>query len=196
MTTGNTPWIDDIARWFADGDHAPRFAKVMNYTGCRELWLQAELASWLEHHRRLAADGDWDTNLWIAHYGRIDFGVRNGKVGLDLALEIKVLGGGYQPKVLTGSAGSLKSYVAKLRERAWKVDPGDPDTFEGFSLLKDYRRLCTLDNAREKVLLLVVDNRKDAESDLGEALAKIEFPSKETRTEKIATGLHARLWHL
>jgi len=196
MTMNDTPWIDDIASWFARPDNAERFAKVMDYTGCRELWLQAELAMWLECRGRLAAAGNWDTNLLIAGYGRSDLGVRDDKGGLDLALEVKVLGGSYQTKVLTGSAGTLKSYVAKLRVRAWKVEPGDTEGFEGFSLLSDYRRLHTLPNAREKVLLLIVDNRKDAESDLGETLAKIEFPSKQTRTQEITTGLHARLWHL
>jgi hypothetical protein len=196
MTTNDTPWIDDIARWFADRDNARRFAKVMGYTGCRELWLQAELAMWLEHHRGLAADGDWDTNLLIANYGRSDLGVRDDKGGLELALEVKVLGGDYQTKVLTGSAGTLKSFVAGLKERSWKVEPGDLDDFKGFSLLSDYRRLHTLPNAREKVLLLVVDNRKGADSGLGEALAKIELPSKQTRTQAIAKDLHARLWHL
>jgi len=132
----------------------------------------------------------------IAGYGRSDLGVPDGNCGLDLALEVKVLGGSYQTKVLTGSAGTLKSYVATLRERAWKVEPGDIEDFRGFSLLSDYRRRHTLPNTREKVLLLIVDNRKDAESDLGETLAKIEFPSKQTRTHEIATGLHARLWHL
>jgi hypothetical protein len=70
MTMNDTPWIDDIASWFADRSNARRFEKVMGYTGCRELWLQAELAMWLEEHDRLPPDGDWDTNLLIAGYGR------------------------------------------------------------------------------------------------------------------------------
>ena len=53
------PWMDDIASWFADRDHAKRFVKVLGYTGCRELWLQAELAMWLEKRERLAPDGNW-----------------------------------------------------------------------------------------------------------------------------------------
>jgi hypothetical protein len=77
--------------------------------------------------------------------------------------------------VLTGSAGTLVPFVAMLRQRDWKVEPQDLEGFGGgFSLLADYRRLRTLPNARAKLLLLVVDNRRGANTELGEALARID----------------------
>jgi hypothetical protein len=196
MTSDITPWIDDIASWVADHDNATRFEKVMGYTGCRELWLQAELAMWLEKHQRVAANGNWDTNLLIAGYGRCDVAVRNTGGGFDLALEVKVLGGDYQAKVLTGASGTLKSCAAALSQRGWKVEPQDLLDIGGFSLLKDYGRLSALPDVGEKILLLVVDNRRSPETELGKALAQIQFPAKLARTQDIVAGLNARLWQL
>jgi hypothetical protein len=188
-----------VAHEFVVRDNAARLEKVMGYTGCRELWLQAELALWLEHRGRLPCDGEWDTNLLIAGPGRCDLAVRGGNGGLDLAFELKVLGGDYQAKVLTGSAGALERFMAMLRQRDWRVELPDLVPFESigtFSLLADYRRLRSLDQAREKLLVVVVDNRRSANTELGEALARIELPSKATRSEDIAPGLRVRLWQL
>ena len=190
------PWMDDIAGWFADPANALRFVKVMGYTGCRELWLQAELAMWLEKRERLAADGDWDTNLYIPKHGRSDLGIRGAQGALAMALEIKVLGGAYQPKVLTGSAGTLRSFVDKLRVQAWQVDEAELAQYDGFCLLADYQRLRRLDNTQVKLLLLVVDNRTVTVPDLGDALAEIQFPAQRTRRQEIVPGLTARLWQL
>ncbi len=187
-------WIDDISRWFADPDNASRLEKVMGYTGCKELWLQAELAMWLEHEKRLAADGPWDTNLLIADYGRCDLGLRNDEGEYELVLEVKVLGGAYQTKVLTGSAGTLKERVAALRASDWVLDPTTIDEPGGFSLLADFRRLHMLEDAWNKVMVLIVDNRSGADSDLGEALANIKLKASASRSVEFATGLHARLW--
>jgi hypothetical protein len=82
VNSADVPWIEDLASWFANRDNATRFAKVMGYTGCRELWLQVELAMWLEARGRFAADGEWDTNLRIAEYGRSDLGVRDASGGV------------------------------------------------------------------------------------------------------------------
>lgn len=184
--------MEEIGNWFADPGHTSRMAKVLGYTGCRELWLQAELAMWLERRGQLEPDGDWDTNLCVAAYGRCDLAVRRGGGGLELALEIKVLGGSYQAKVLTGSAGTL----AALRTRNWTVTSRDLEQARGFSLLADCKRLRGLTEARKKILLLIVDNRRGADTPLGEALVKLKLPSREAQSFPIAEAIHARAWRL
>jgi hypothetical protein len=190
-----TDWVDDIANWFVDRHNAERLEKVMGYTGCRELWLQAELAMWLEKYKRLSSDGRWDTNLRIAN-GRFDLALHDDKDGYELVLEVKVLGGHYLPKVLTGSAATLESFAAALKHRGWVVDPSSVAGARSFSLLSDYWRLQALESVRNKVLLLVVDNRTLGDSVLGRALANIEFTSQMSRHIEVADRLYARIWQL
>lgn len=192
-------WIDDIAGWFDASANRERFARVIDYTGCRELWLQAELALWLHDRCGLDANGTWDTNYLVADYGRLDLAVP-GDDGLDLALEIKVLGGSYQRKVLTGRAGTLSATVTELEARNWRVDPSYVESAEFsklFGLLPDYKRLHGIwESVRETVLLLVVDNRSGKDTDLGRALASIEFESTATRSHQVAPDVYARLWRV
>jgi hypothetical protein len=184
-----------IGDWFEDRANARRLEKVLGYGGCRELWLQAELAMWLEQHGLLRASGNWDTNLPIPSYGKCDLATHHRSGGYNFALEIKVLGSTYQHKVLRGS-GSLFRFVEDLEARKWLVSREDMSSARGFNLVSDYRRLRDLVDAREKMLLLVVVNRPGEESPLGKALTNIQFPATEHRFVPATKAVTARMWRL
>jgi hypothetical protein len=76
------------------------------------------------------------------------------------------------------------------------VDPTSVAGARSFSLLSDYWRLQALESVRNKVLLLVVDNRTLGDSVLGRALANIEFTSQMSRHIEVADQLYARIWQL
>ena len=183
-----------IGDWFKHAPNARRLEKVLGYGGCRELWLQAELAMWLEQHGLLAAKGNWDTNISIAAYGKCDLAAKRRDGRFSFALEIKVLGSTYQRKVLSG--GPLRPFVANLRRQNWQVSHRDIASARGFNLVADYRRLRDLVAARDKLLLLVVVNRPGEESLLGEALANIQFPAVEHRLAAATKTVTARMWRL
>lgn len=190
------PWMDAICAWFENKSNLLRLKKVSGYCGCRELWLQAEIAMWLEQQGLLHPTGEWDTNLRIPAYGRADLAASLGGNSYELVVEMKILGSTYQRKVLSG--GAFRSLFQILRSEGWNISEQDIDKGHSFSLVHDYKRLRDISSAQTKILLLVAISDPGNETELGEALTKINFPAASPREVKSAEaeGIVARLWQL
>ena len=106
--------------------------------------------------------------------------------------ELKILGGGYQPKCITG--GTLKPMLG----RTAPIRPRDEEDLclGPWGLIPDYYRLinATLAPATQRLLVLVADMRA-VDTDLALVLRDIHFDGEEHRIT-LGRQLWAKVWRV
>lgn len=171
-------WLDEMTRFFKV--HADSVSEIFDASGCREGWLQGELFRYFRKRKRPI-----DVNTYRYPNGGI---ADLSAVGPPpMVGEIKLLGGGYQSKVITG--GGLRSFLSF--EGTIRRTHGRQFSRGSFGLLPDYTRLTAV-RTRQRLLVLVIDQQ--SEGPLSPILETISFDGDHN---KISCGRGiARIWKL
>lgn len=171
-------WLESFKQFFSS--HARLIDEIFDASGCREGWLQGEMYRYFKTRRPI------DVNTFAYPLGgKADI---SASAPTAMVAEVKLLGGDYQRKVLTGGAlGPLLAMRGTIRRhhRA-KLALGS------FGLIPDYKRLTSV-RSKERILILVVD--KHSHGDLSELLRKIHFHGECQEVDRGGRML-ARLWQL
>lgn len=176
-------WLDEIQTFFECVQES--LAAILEAEACREGWLQAEMFRYF----RPKFEGFAVNSFSLVGRARADFGCDAPN---PIRGEIKVLGGGYQSKVITG--GSLAPYLARAEAR---VHRQDRDLLRGtWGLIPDYFRLrdAALAEGTARALVLVAHLDEDANTGVAAALRRIDFDGRR-RDVAFAPGF-VRIWVL
>ncbi len=172
-------WMDRFARFFRD--RGADLADVLDAARCREGWVQGELYLRMRAH----APG-FRVNAKSAEKF-FDFHAPEPE---PLVGELKLLGDGYQRKVVTG--GSLKAVERFLGA---PITPADRESvlLGAWGLVPDYFRLldATAPPGTARLLVLVADVG-DEDDPVGSALKRIDFACP-SRVVLLRRGL-VRIW--
>jgi len=185
-------WLDFFANFFTSR-RATDCLGILDFTGCRELWLQGQMALHLrdsldETPPKCPECRAFDTNALLSKgLGRQDLALWRdlGKTDLAAALELKILGGEYQPKTLLGAGGmeAVRRYWNDIQRRPGKLARIRKGT-TNWGLIGDYQRLADLKRqcpSADMVLCLLVDNRKKT---------KVGLARSDTALANVLEGIH------
>lgn len=183
------PWTNNLGRFFEDREK--QLGGVLAASSCREGWLHGEMFRHL-HQDNLRVN---EVKIGERKTADIACGEPPSMVG-----EVKVLGTGYQAKVITGVHRGLSKVVQRLDR---PISHRDHGTYHGagllgtWGLIPDYFRLryANLDATCERLLVLVADVKKDADDDLSRVLRTIQFEASAHRKFRLRRVL-VRTWTL
>lgn len=178
---GMSVWRKRILRFFRDPAQGEALTEVLSARACREGWLQGQLFRWM---RRAHPRSGFEVNK------------RRANVLFDISAddapmvgELKVLGSGYQTKVVGGALRDLASRLDR------PVTANDAAATYRWGLLKDYSRLMQpgVQSDTDRILVLVVADPED-DTMLGRVLTGIRFQGVEQRVE--GDRWLAKVWSL
>ena len=185
--TMNFNCISEFSDFF--NKNSKSISTILDAYGCRENWLQGEIYRWFKFKKSLAKFSINDT---IVPEGKIkfDFVV---KTRIPAVGELKVLGGNYNTKVITGGAlrPALNHLVLPLTKKDRHLNIGQWGLIHDFFKLYDFSKKVKC----EAYLVLLADiSQQDNSSSLSNVLDKINF-IKESTNLPLLRG-RVRMWQI
>jgi hypothetical protein len=164
----------------------PRLERVIDFSGCRESWLQAEICLFLREH-----GSDVSVNDYALGGGcKADF---HATAPSQMVAELKLLGNGYAAKCFDGTGQLDRFQPAPGRDRV-PITAANLTASTGY-FLHDCARLARIRGVRERYMILLVDRRGVADR-LGRALLAARLSQDEWTFTPASGSYLVRLWRL
>lgn len=182
-----TTWTKKLEQFFEARER--ELAGVLDARSCREGWLHGEMLRWFRRDHPTFCVNE----VSIGPRKTADIACLDAPRMIG---EIKILGRGYQRKVVTGAARGLKAVEKRLVQPISEQDRSAP-WIGSWGLVPDYFRLrqAVTNRPHERVLILVADVTDADEDALSRVLREIRFDANRVRELRMDRGL-VRIWTL